>query len=769
MDLRSAGASTEIDLPRIAVIGNQSAGKSSLVEAISGIKVPRDAGTCTRCPMDIRLRSSPGEWTCRIFLRFETDTSGRPVESVREIPFGDAVTNPDAVEAILRRAQLAILNPQNSDKKFFLNLSDDEVALAKRDPVAAGLSKQLSFSTNLICIDVTGPVTDLAFLDLPGIIANSDEPDDITLIENMVRQSITGNCLILLTITMRDDFQNQKAVLLAKEADPDGKRTIGVLTKPDTLQTGEHPTWLDLLENRRHHLSNGYFVTKQPAPDDLIKNLTYKETREAEKEYFERNEPWRSLEVATRRRLGIGRLTGFLSDRLRRYIAENVARRRLNCADSPPSKQTSLPPSRSSPPPSSDPINELHTRLASLSHDLDLLVQGSTGFAELVQAKNREDRRFKAVVKGTRPVFVPFEKVEKGRIREWEKGREGEGKKAKKQRTSRGAEESAGAAQGATLAPALQQQQQQQSGEPCATTTPKFSDLVSGLSAASTSLKRDAVPEAIVKPSLRMTLDEIRAHIEAHKGREVPLNTPYGAKSSLMLKALEPWPALVRETLERVREPVEKAADELVKRQFGSSLNEELRSITSMTISDVLDDLFTKASSRLDDILELEGVPFTQNQHYFVSTRDEVLADLRKARQGTAGGEADQEMLSEALAALAAIGYRGLKEEDSPKLLPGDVYEEELEAAAQTVAYWKVAYKRIVDDVPRIIYFSIIRRLPSSISHALLERLVSGGDGEIRRLMSESPEVAEQRAELNMRKKRLEEAKKVLLAFGRTM
>jgi hypothetical protein len=47
-------------------------------------------------------------------------------------------------------------------------------------------------------------------------------------------------------------------------------------------------------------------------------------------------------------------------------------------------------------------------------------VQGSTGFADLVQAKNREDRRFKAVVKGTRPVFVPFEKGEKGRIKAWE-------------------------------------------------------------------------------------------------------------------------------------------------------------------------------------------------------------------------------------------------------------------------------------------------------------------------------------------------------------
>jgi hypothetical protein len=212
-----------------------------------------------------------------------------------------------------------------------------------------------------------------------------------------------------------------------------------------------------------------------------------------------------------------------------------------------------------------------------------------------------------------------------------------------------------------------------------------------------------------------MTLDEVRTHIEAHKGREVPLNTPYGAKSSFMLKALEPWPALVKETLERVRDPVSQSVDDLVKRQFGTALSEELRSISScvshcfsslealanrtlrsMTISDVLDDLFAKASSRLDDILELEGVPFTQNQHYFVSTRDEVLADLRKARQGTgagvgaAVGEVDQEMLSEALAALAAIEYQGLKEEDLPKLLPGDVYEEELEAAAQTVAYWKV-------------------------------------------------------------------------------
>ncbi|KAF7360122.1 Interferon-induced GTP-binding protein Mx2 [Mycena venus] len=75
--LRAVGAQGELDLPRIAVIGNQSAGKSSVVEAISGIKVPRDAGTCTRCPMECRLSSSTNAWSCRISLRIEDDASGQ--------------------------------------------------------------------------------------------------------------------------------------------------------------------------------------------------------------------------------------------------------------------------------------------------------------------------------------------------------------------------------------------------------------------------------------------------------------------------------------------------------------------------------------------------------------------------------------------------------------------------------------------------------------------------------------------------------------------
>ncbi|KAG9308179.1 P-loop containing nucleoside triphosphate hydrolase protein [Chiua virens] len=55
--LHDTGVQTDIDLPMIAVIGNQSAGKSSLIESISGITLPRSSGTCTRCPTECNSRT----------------------------------------------------------------------------------------------------------------------------------------------------------------------------------------------------------------------------------------------------------------------------------------------------------------------------------------------------------------------------------------------------------------------------------------------------------------------------------------------------------------------------------------------------------------------------------------------------------------------------------------------------------------------------------------------------------------------------------------
>jgi GTPase SAR1 family protein len=48
----------KIRLPEIVVVGDQSVGKSSVLEAISGIQLPRAQNICTRCPLELRMKST---------------------------------------------------------------------------------------------------------------------------------------------------------------------------------------------------------------------------------------------------------------------------------------------------------------------------------------------------------------------------------------------------------------------------------------------------------------------------------------------------------------------------------------------------------------------------------------------------------------------------------------------------------------------------------------------------------------------------------------
>ncbi|CUA74652.1 hypothetical protein RSOLAG22IIIB_11369 [Rhizoctonia solani] len=217
--LHNTGIQAEIDLPQICVVGSQSAGKSSLIESISGIKLPRATGTCTRCPTECRLKFSEEPWSCTVHLRFLKDASGNDINPVRNVQFGSIITRKADVEDRLRRAQLAILSP-GVDSASFL-----------RDPLPKTSSTAVAFSENFVSVEISGPdVTDLSFCDLPGIIANvregSDE-GDIELVKRLVTSYIRKeSCIILLTVTCETDFENQGARSLAKQHDPDGKRTV---------------------------------------------------------------------------------------------------------------------------------------------------------------------------------------------------------------------------------------------------------------------------------------------------------------------------------------------------------------------------------------------------------------------------------------------------------------------------------------------------------------------------------------------------------------
>ena len=148
-NLRQVGTEEVVSLPKIAVIGNQSSGKSSLIEAICQIQVPRASGTCTRCPMEVILRSSDEqEWHGEVKLRRE---------NMEIIPFA-TLTSREEVPRVLRQAQLALLNP-SVPALSFLNQNDLENYQSHR-----------SFTRDTVVLEITGADVDVTLIDLPGII-----------------------------------------------------------------------------------------------------------------------------------------------------------------------------------------------------------------------------------------------------------------------------------------------------------------------------------------------------------------------------------------------------------------------------------------------------------------------------------------------------------------------------------------------------------------------------------------------------------------------
>lgn len=118
------------------------------------------------------------------------------------------------------------------------------------------------------------------------------------------------------------DFENQGAHHLARQHDPEGKRTIGVLTKPDRIPAGEEAQWTRFIKNEYEPLDNGWFSVKQPSSKELKAGITWTDARRQEGEYFSSASVWSELEPEYQRYLGTANLTGRLSQVLSALIAK---------------------------------------------------------------------------------------------------------------------------------------------------------------------------------------------------------------------------------------------------------------------------------------------------------------------------------------------------------------------------------------------------------------------------------------------------------------
>lgn len=277
-------ASAHLTLPSIVVIGSQSSGKSSVLESIVGKEfLPKGSNMVTRRPIELTL-----------------------------------VNTPNSAEVTADFPSLRMYNLKNFKevKRLLmeLNMAVPSTEAVSEEPI------QLTIKSSR--------VPDLSLVDLPGYIQveAADQPFELKSKIKQLCDKYLNEPNIILAISAADvDLANSSALRAAKTADPQGLRTIGVITKLD-LVTPEAAR--AILNNRKYPLKMGYVgvITKSPNASKVHvglfgnKSFDYGDmavskqssttsiepeqlvTREFERTYFKKNKPvFTNCEVSTRR------------------------------------------------------------------------------------------------------------------------------------------------------------------------------------------------------------------------------------------------------------------------------------------------------------------------------------------------------------------------------------------------------------------------------------------------------------------------------------
>lgn len=254
--LRALGVEQDLALPAIAVIGDQSSGKSSVLEALSGVALPRGSGIVTRCPLVLKLKKLEQEeaWRGRLsYLKVEED-----------------IADASKVEG-------AVIKAQNFIAGDGLGIKDE-----------------------LISLEISSPcVPDLTLIDLPGItrVAVGNQPADIGVqIKRLIRKYIEkAETINLVVVPSNVDIATTEALSMAQEVDPDGDRTIGILTKPDLVDKGTEDKVVDVVHNLVCPLKKGYMVVRCRGQQDIQEQLSLAEALQRERAFFEDHPHFRVL------------------------------------------------------------------------------------------------------------------------------------------------------------------------------------------------------------------------------------------------------------------------------------------------------------------------------------------------------------------------------------------------------------------------------------------------------------------------------------------
>ncbi|CCE64175.1 hypothetical protein TPHA_0G03350 [Tetrapisispora phaffii CBS 4417] len=286
------GSQSPIDLPQITVVGSQSSGKSSVLENIVGRDfLPRGTGIVTRRPLVLQLinrRAANDDSSSNDNVKSTTnelldldldDKKAKAYEKNNNSNAvkGQAEDNQDEWGEFLHLP----------DRKFFNFEEIRQEIVRETDKVTGG---NLGISSVPINLRIYSPhVLTLTLVDLPGLtkVPVGDQPPDIERqIKDMLLKYISKpNAIILSVNAANTDLANSDGLKLAREVDPEGTRTIGVLTKVDLMDQGTDV--IDILAGRVIPLRYGYIPVINRGQKDIEHKKTIRAALDDERKFFE--------------------------------------------------------------------------------------------------------------------------------------------------------------------------------------------------------------------------------------------------------------------------------------------------------------------------------------------------------------------------------------------------------------------------------------------------------------------------------------------------
>jgi hypothetical protein len=234
----------------------------SVLEALTEIPFPRNDNLCTRFATEISLRNAPLD---ALTVKIIPDSSCPASEQETIRRFVQTITNFDDLPQIMDMAMDA------------MGISADN----------GNDTPRRAFSRDVLSIEIDGPTRPhLTLVDLPGLISsatNEATEADVETVAQITEHYISqSRTICLAVISAKNDVANQQILKRVRKHDPDGERTLGIITKPDTLDagSGNEQAFITLAKNENVKFKLGWHVVRNRKFEESNYSLQQRNTKE---------------------------------------------------------------------------------------------------------------------------------------------------------------------------------------------------------------------------------------------------------------------------------------------------------------------------------------------------------------------------------------------------------------------------------------------------------------------------------------------------------